>query len=125
AVFAIGLSCAFPGSTAPTLQVFIVALVVLLLWRRESARTLAIGATAAAVIILPFVLGSSWRGATFEGLSWLHVAALAVAGLLGCWVARLRSLAIIDGIAVLVLAPICLKPFLAGADYAAGDAPIL
>jgi asparagine N-glycosylation enzyme membrane subunit Stt3 len=75
--------------------------------------------------VLPFVIASPWRGASFEGLSWLHVGALAGAGLIGCSFAGLRRLAIANGVAVIALAPICVKPFLSGAAYAAGDAPIL
>src|SRR5438128_780205 len=110
AFVAIGLACGILGWTGAIVQVVIVTLVVVVLWRRESARALAIGATAAAVIVLPFVLGSSWRGATFEGLSWLHVAALAGAALIGSAVSRSRGLAVVNAIVVLILAPICVRP---------------
>src|SRR6266849_1221533 len=120
---AAGLSCAVLGWAGAIVGVAIVTVGFLV--ARERSNALAIGSTIAALIVLPFVLGSAWRGATFEGLSWLHVGALAVAGFLGSLVARLRALAIVHGIALLILAPICIRPFIAGARYAAGDAPIL
>src|SRR5260370_28170184 len=70
-------------------------------------------------------MASEWRGGAFEGLWWLHVAALAGAGLVGSLFSRSRGLAVLNGVALLVLAPICIRPFIAGARYAAGDAPIL
>ncbi len=125
ALVAAGLTCGILGWTGAIVQVAIVAAVVISILRPAAARALGIGATIAAAIVLPFVIASPWRGGTFEGLSWLHIAALGVAGLLGCWVAELKQLAVVNGIAVLVLAPICVRPFLAGAAYAAGDSPIL
>jgi len=125
AVIAVALSCAILGWTGAIVGVAIVSAVMLVIQRPGAARALGIGASVAAVVVLPFVIVSPWRGASFEGLSWLHIASLAVAALLGCVVARLWPLAIADGIAVLVLAPICIRPFFAGAAYAAGDAPIL
>ena len=122
-LIAAGLTCAVLGWAGAVVGVAIVTIVFLV--AGERSRALAIGSTIAAVVVLPFVIVSAWRGATFEGLSWLHVGALAVAGLLGSLVARLRTLAIVHGIALLVLAPICIRPFIAGARYAAGDAPIL
>src|SRR2546428_2646041 len=122
-LIAAGLTCAVLGWAGAVVGVAIVTIVFLV--AGERSRALAIGSTIAAVVVLPFVIVSAWRGATFEGLSWLHVGALAVAGLLGSLVARLRALAIVHAIALLVLAPICIRPFIAGARYAAGDAPIL
>jgi dolichyl-diphosphooligosaccharide--protein glycosyltransferase len=124
-LIAIGLACGVLGWTGAIVQVAIVTAVVIFLRRPGAARALGIGATAAAMVVLPFVIVSAWRGATFEGLSWLHVFALTAAGLFGCAVSRLRGLAVANGVAVLVLAPICIRPFLAGTAYAAGDAPIL
>ena len=117
-----GLACGVLGWTGAIVGVAIVTLVCLFSTRSNA---LAIGATAAAVVVLPFVIASPWRGATFEGLSWLHVAALVGAGFVGSAVSRSRSLAVLNGIALLILAPICIRPFIAGAQYAAGDAPIL
>jgi asparagine N-glycosylation enzyme membrane subunit Stt3 len=121
-LIAAGLACGVLGWTGAIVGVAIVTLVFLFSARNN---TLAIGATLAAAIVLPFVIASAWRGATFEGLSWLHVAALVGAGLIGALVSRSRSLVAVNGIALLVLAPICIRPFIAGARYAAGDAPIL
>ena len=125
ALITAGLTCGTLGWTGAIVQVAIATAVVFCIRRPLAARAFGIGATTSALIILPFVIASPWRGATFEGLSWLHVAALTGAGLLGCWVAGLRTLAVVDALAVVVLAPICVRPFLAGAAYAAGDAPIL
>jgi asparagine N-glycosylation enzyme membrane subunit Stt3 len=120
---AAGLALGILGWTGAIVGVAIVTLVFLCSARRSNA--LAIGATIAAVVVLPFVIASAWHGATFEGLSWLHVAALVGAGLVGSVLSRSRSLAVLNGVALLVLAPICILPFIAGARYAAGDAPIL
>jgi dolichyl-diphosphooligosaccharide--protein glycosyltransferase len=124
-LIAAGLACATLGWTGAIVGVAIVTVVALAVWRRETFHALAIGSSVAAVVVLPFVLMSAWRGATFEGLSWLHLAALAGAGLLGSVVARLRTLIVVNAIAILALAPICVRPFIAGTRYAAGDAPIL
>ncbi len=125
ALVAIGLACGVLGWTGAIVQMAIVAAVTVAVRRDVAARAVAFGASAAAMVVLPFVLGSAWRGATFEGLSWLHVAALMGAALVGCVVSGLRDLAIVNGLALLVLAPVCIRPFLAGTAYAAGDAPIL
>jgi asparagine N-glycosylation enzyme membrane subunit Stt3 len=122
-LIAAGLACGTLGWTGAIVGVAIVTLVFLCSARRSN--TLAIGATVAAIVVVPFVIASAWRGATFEGLSWLHVAALVGAGLVGSVLSRSRSLALLNGVALLVLAPICILPFIAGARYAAGDAPIL
>jgi len=122
---AAGLACGVLGWTGAIVQVAIVTAIVIAVRREEIARVLGIGATAAAVIVLPFVIGSAWRGATFEGLSWLHVAALAGAGFIGSAVSRSRGLAVVNALALLLLLPISVRPFISGAAYAAGDAPIL
>ncbi len=122
-LIAAGLAFGILGWTGAIVGVAIVTLVFLCSVRTGNA--LAIGATIAAFAVLPFVIASDWRGATFEGLSWLHVAALAGAGLVGSMVSRSRGLTVVNGIALLVLAPICIPPFIAGTRYAAGDAPIL
>jgi hypothetical protein len=122
---AAGLACGILGWTGAIVQVAIVTAIVIAVRREETARVLGIGATAAGIIVLPFVIGSAWRGATFEGLSWLHVAALAGAGLVGSAVARSRGLAVVNAAALLLLLPISIRPFISGAAYAAGDAPIL
>src|SRR5438128_986560 len=125
ALVATGLACGILGWTGAIVQVAIAAAVVICIRRPLAARALAIGATIATAVVLPFVIVSPWRGATFEGLSWLHIAALAGAGVVGSVVSRSRGLAVVNAVAVLILAPICVRPFLAGAAYAAGDAPIL
>ncbi|HEX9502440.1 MAG TPA: STT3 domain-containing protein, partial [Thermoanaerobaculia bacterium] len=122
-LIAAGLAFGILGWTGAIVGVAIVTLVFLCSVIRNNA--LAIGATIAAVAVLPFVMASEWRVATFEGLSWLHVAALAGAGLVGSLFSRSRGLAVVNGIALLILAPICIRPFIAGTRYAAGDAPIL
>ena len=122
-LIAAGLAAAVLGWAGAIVGIAIVTVVFLA--AGERSRALAIGSTIAAVIVLPFVIGSAWRGATFEGLSWLHIAALVFAAFVGSVVSRSRSLAVVHGIALLILAPICVRPFLAGARYAAGDAPIL
>ena len=122
-LIAAGLAAAVLGWAGAIVGIAIVTVVFLA--AGERSRALAIGSTIAAGIVLPFVIGSAWRGATFEGLSWLHIAALVFAAFVGSVVSRSRSLAVVHGIALLILAPICVRPFLAGARYAAGDAPIL
>jgi asparagine N-glycosylation enzyme membrane subunit Stt3 len=122
---AAGFAFGILGWTGALVQIVIVTLVTLVLWRKEAARALALGAAVAAIVVLPFVLGSAWRSATFEGLSWLHVGVLVAAAFVGSLVSRLRGLAVVSGIALLVLAPICIRPLIAGTRYAAGDAPIL
>jgi asparagine N-glycosylation enzyme membrane subunit Stt3 len=124
-LIAAGLTCGTLGWTGAIVQVAIVTLVALAIRRSAASRALAVGASAAAIIVLPFVITSAWRGATFEGLSWLHIAALAGAGLIAALLAGERVIVIITAIAVATLLPISLRPFLAGTAYAAGDAPIL
>src|SRR5207245_518190 len=92
---AAGLACGDLGWTVAIVQVAIATAVVIFVRRPNAARALGVGASIAAVIILPFVIASPWRGATFEGLSWLHVAALAGAGLLGCCDDGLRGLTVV------------------------------
>ncbi len=121
----IGLSCGILGWAGAIMQVAIVTLVTIAIRREGALRALANGATAAAIVILPFVLTSVWRGATFEGLSWLHIAALAGAGLIGAALARYRVLAAVNAAALIALLPISIRPLIAGTEYAAGDAPIL
>ena len=122
---AAGFAFGILGWTGAVVQIVIVTLVTLALWRKEPARALALGAAVAAIMVLPFVLGSAWRSATFEGLSWLHVGVLVAAAFVGSLISRLRGLAVVSAIALLVLAPICIRPLIAGTRYAAGDAPIL
>jgi dolichyl-diphosphooligosaccharide--protein glycosyltransferase len=124
-LIAIGLLCGILGWAGAIVQVAILMVVALAIRRAGASRALAIGATAAGVVLLPFVATSVWRGATFEGLSWLHIAALAGAGLIGAAMSRQRLLAALDGVALIVLLPISVRPLIAGAKYAAGDAPIL
>lgn len=125
ALVAVSFACAILGWTGAVIAIVIVTTVVLAIRRADAAKALGVGATIAAIAILPFVIASPWRGASFEGLSWLHVGVLTVAGVAGCWLAGLKRLAMANAVAALVLAPICIKPFFAGAAYAAGDAPIL
>jgi len=131
---AAGFAFGILGWTGALVQVAIVTAVTICVWAGFSRQsrpaeagphTLALGATVAAVIVLPFVIASAWRGATFEGLSWLHVGVLVAAAFVGSLVSRLRGLAVVTGMALLVLAPICIRPLIAGTRYAAGDAPIL
>src|SRR5581483_6684694 len=125
ALVAVGFACGILGWTGAVVGVVIVTAVALAIRKREAARALGAGATIAAAVVVPFVIASPWRGASFEGLSWLHVGVLAVAGFLGSWMAGMRRLAIVNAVAALALAPICAAPFFRGAAYAAGDAPIL
>jgi dolichyl-diphosphooligosaccharide--protein glycosyltransferase len=133
---AIGLACGILGWTGAVVGVAIVTFVALA--RRVGAgppagtrpaegpvATLAFGATAAAVVILPFVATSVWRVATFEGLSWLHITVLVGAGAIGAILSRKWPLAIVNGVALLALLPISIGPLISGTKYAAGDAPIL
>ncbi len=120
----IGLACGILGWAGAIVEVAIVTLVAIAI-RNAASRALAIGATASAIIILPFVIVSPWHGATFEGLSWLHIAALAGAGAIGAAFAHHRVILIVDAVACIALLPISIRPLLAGAAYAAGDAPIL
>lgn len=122
---AVGLACGILGWTGAVVGVAIVTLVTLGVRREGASRALAIGATAAAIVVLPFVANSVWRGATFEGLSWLHIAALVGAGAIGASLSRKWPLAIVNGVALLALLPISIGPLISGTKYAAGDAPIL
>jgi dolichyl-diphosphooligosaccharide--protein glycosyltransferase len=124
-LIAIGLVCGILGWAGAVVQVAIVALVALAIRREGASRALGIGATAAAIVVLPFVATSLWRGATFEGLSWLHITALCGAGFVGAALSRQRALAAINAVALLALLPISISPLITGARYAAGDAPIL
>lgn len=121
---AVGLTCSILGWSGAIVEVAIVTAVAIAI-RGAASRALAIGASVSAILILPFVMASPWHGATFEGLSWLHVAALAGAGAIGAAFARQRRLLVIDAIACFALLPISIRPFITGAEYAAGDAPIL
>ena len=117
----------------------LVALAMILADRDEGVRScnaIASATLGAAVILLPFVLNSTWtrvERATFEGLSLAHEAALvfvsfacAVAALLFKRRSRLiTTIAVVSGIASAVLAPIAIVPLITGVRYAAGDAAIL
>lgn len=120
----IGLACGILGWAGAVVAIVIVTTVTIAV-RGDASRALAFGATGAAIVVLPFVIVSPWPGATFEGLSWLHVTALAGAGAVGAALARQRAVAFVDGIVFLALLPISIRPLLVGAAYAAGDAPIL
>lgn len=122
---AVGLAAGILGWTGAIVQVAIATLIVLAGRSEGASRALAIGATCAAAVVVPFVVMSPWRGATFEGLSWLHIAALAGAGLAGAALARHRTLLILNGAALVVLLPMSIRPLLGGVRYAAADAPIL
>lgn len=124
-ILALALSAAILGWTGAVVGVAIVTCATLASRSRNAARVLAYGSAIAALVILPFVLTSVWRGATFEGLSLLHVAALVGASVLGAAFAREWRVFAIVAIAGVALLPIAIVPFLTGMRYAAGDAPIL
>ena len=126
ALVAIGLATAMLGWTGAIIAAVLVVLVVLVTRREEQARAVALGCAAAALVVAPFVLTSVWHGDTFEGLSWLHVASLSGASFItSLFSRRTRWLSFASGAATLFLAPAAVLPFLHGAAYAAGDAPIL
>ncbi|MEA2568767.1 MAG: dolichyl-phosphooligosaccharide-protein glycotransferase [Acidobacteriota bacterium] len=125
AILAAALSAAILGWTGAVVGVAIVTCAALATGSRAAARVLAYGSAIAAIVILPFVLTSVWRGATFEGLSLLHVAALVGASVSGAAFAREWRLFGVASIAAIALLPIAIVPFIRGVRYAAGDAPIL
>ncbi len=102
-------------------------------------KTLGLGGFGAAIIVLPFVLGSIWTasvGASYEGLSWLQAAALLGLSLSGSLLAlgtgslganyrKLLSLAGISAIALAVLLPICVPPLVAGLTFLGRSEPWL
>ncbi|NHZ72920.1 MAG: hypothetical protein GWP16_00410 [Nitrospirae bacterium] len=102
-------------------------------------KTLGLGGFGAAIIVLPFVLGSIWTasvGASYEGLSWLQEAALLGLSLSGSLLAlgtgslgtnhrKLLSLAGISAIALAVLLPICVPPLVAGLTFLGRSEPWL
>jgi len=124
-ILAIALSVAVLGWTGAVVGVAIVTFAALATGSRATARVLAYGSALAALLILPFVMTSVWRGATFEGLSLLHVAALVGASVAGAAFAREWRVFAISSIAAIALLPIAIVPFITGMRYAAGDAPIL
>ena len=112
-------------------------------WRSESSsrlgKSLALGGLGAALIVLPFVLGSVWTssdGASYEGLSWLQLAALLGLSLAGSLLAlatshlrqdrwQIVALACISALALTGLLPICLAPLLAGLTFLGRSEPWL
>lgn len=106
---------------------------------RRLGLTVALGAGGAAILALPFVLGSVWTltvGATFEGLSWLQEGALLGLGLLGSLVAwRGWSaggvgrwpllLVLLYGSGLLVLLPRTVSPLIEGFSFLARSEPFL
>jgi len=102
-------------------------------------KTLGLGGFGAALVVLPFVLGSIWTasvGASFEGLSWLQEAALLGLSLSGSLLAlgagnlganhrKLLSLAGISAVALAVLLPICVPPLVAGLTFLGRSEPWL
>lgn len=122
---AIGLVCALLGWGGGLIAPVVLALIVLVTRNKEAARATAIGCAITTAVVLPFVLTSVWRQPTFEGLSILHAAVLIAALFVASLVARMRAFAIASGVVTLALLPFCAAPFIRGARYAAGDAPIL
>ncbi|HEX3067649.1 MAG TPA: hypothetical protein VHX14_03665 [Thermoanaerobaculia bacterium] len=123
-VLAIALSAQILGWTGAIVGVGIVT-VFALLQSEEASRVLAIAALIAAAIVTPFAATSTWSVATFEGLSWLHVAVLFGAAFAASLRARFKVPAIVSGIAFAILFVPSVGPFMGGLRYASGDAPIL
>lgn len=112
-------------------------------WRSESSsrlgKSLALGGLGASLIVLPFVLGSVWtasEGASYEGLSWLQLAALLGLSLAGSGLAlasgklrqdrwRMVALACVSAMALTVLLPVCLPALLAGLTFLGRSEPWL
>ena len=101
--------------------------------------SIALGGLGASIIVLPFVLGSVWTasdGASYEGLSWLQIAALLGLSLAGSLLAlatgrsqqgrsRALALACVSAVALTVLLPICVPPLLAGLTFLGRSEPWL
>ena len=117
----------------------VVAMAVTIADRDAAVRvcsTIAKATLSAAVILLPFVLNSTWtrvERATFEGLSLAHEGALVFVSC-ACAVVVLMfgqrsriivAVAAMSALASIVLAPIAIGPLITGMRYAAGDAAIL
>jgi asparagine N-glycosylation enzyme membrane subunit Stt3 len=112
-------------------------------WRSETSfrlgTSLASGGLGAALMILPFVLGSIWtasEGATYEGLSWLQLAALLGLSLAGSVLAlvagnlqlnrwKILPVATISAIALALLLPTCVPALLAGMSFLGRSEPWL
>ena len=112
-------------------------------WRSESSLRLgiylALGGLGAAVVLLPFVLGSIWTasiGASYEGLSWLQEAAVLALALAGSLLAlrsgqlrgyrrRFQILGGTSAVALVLLIPICLPSLLAGLTFLGRSEPWL
>ena len=112
-------------------------------WRSEPSfrlgACLTFGGLGAALISLPLVLRSIWtamEGASYEGLSWLQIAALLALSLTGSLLAlgsgqlqrdRWKVLAptCISTVALLLLLPTCLPAFLAGMSFLGRSEPWL
>jgi hypothetical protein len=124
AILTLALTVQLLGWTGALIGVAI-ATAFALLHSEEASRVLAFAALMAGVIITPFVATSVWSVATFEGLSWLHVAVLAGAALAGALRARIVPLIVVSALVVITLAPASIVPLIHGTLYAAGDAPIL
>jgi len=112
-------------------------------WRSDTSfhlgTSLAWGGLGAALITLPFVLGSVWtasEGATYEGLSWLQLAALLGLSLVGSLLAlgagnlgqhrwRIWTVASLSAIALVLLLPVCFPALLAGMSFLGRSEPWL
>lgn len=143
ALLAASLTVAFLSWTGALVLAAILGAVIAALFfaSRElmtaAARLTAFASAAASILILPFVLSSTWTAverATFEGLSLLHVAVLLLlagsSGFLAVFLGGTRersliAIAVLAAAGTLLLAPIAAAPLAAGARYAAGDAAIL
>jgi hypothetical protein len=123
-VLSLALAAQILGWTGAIIGVGIVT-VFALLQSEEASRVLAIAALIAAAIVTPFVATSIWDTATFEGLSWLHVAVLCGAAFAASLRSRSKAAAIVSGVAFAALLVPSVGPFIGGMRYAAGDAPIL
>ena len=123
-VLSLALTAQILGWTGAIVGVGIVT-VFALLQSEEASRVLAFGSLIAAAVVTPFAATSVWSVATFEGLSWLHVAVLCGAAFAAALRARLKAVAIVSGSAFAILFIPSIGPFIGGMRYAAGDAPIL
>lgn len=131
-LMAIALAAAFLAWAGSIVPLGFVVCALLASREREWFETTAIASIAAAVMIVPWVLTSCWPRDSFEGLSLLHIGALAGVAALSAAAAMFmgsRSQTIIATLMIalavsLLLAPILIAPFIRGVKFAAGGASI-